>query len=758
MAVLLLLLRALRRGPGPGPGRLWGPGAGWSPGFPAGSWRGRPYLASRPPGDLAEAGGRALQSLQLRLLTSTFEGINGLLLKQHLVQNPVRLWQLLGGTFYFNTSRMKQKNKEKDKSKGKAPEEDEEDRRRRERDDQMYRERLRTLLVIAVVMSLLNALSTGGGSISWNDFVHEMLAKGEVQRVQVVPESDMVEVYLHPGAVVFGRPRLALMYRMQVANIDKFEEKLRAAEDELNIEAKDRIPVSYRRTGFFGNALYSVGMTAVGLAILWCVFRLAGMTGREGGFSAFNQLKMARFTIVDGKTGKGVSFKDVAGMHEAKQEVREFVDYLKSPERFLQLGAKVPKGALLLGPPGCGKTLLAKAVATEAQVPFLAMAGPEFVEVIGGLGAARVRSLFKEARARAPCIVYIDEIDAVGKKRSTTMSGFSNTEEEQTLNQLLVEMDGMGTTDHVIVLASTNRADILDGALMRPGRLDRHVFIDLPTLQERREIFEQHLKSLKLTQSSTFYSQRLAELTPGFSGTAKKSKILSKEEQKVVAFHESGHALVGWMLEHTEAVMKVSIAPRTNAALGFAQMLPRDQHLFTKEQLFERMCMALGGRASEALSFNKVTSGAQDDLRKVTRIAYSMVKQFGMAPGIGPISFPEAQEGLVGIGRRPFSQGLQQIMDHEARLLVAKAYRHTEKVLQDNLDKLQALANALLEKEVINYEDIEALIGPPPHGPKKMIAPQRWVDAQREKQDSGEEEAEETQQPPLGGEEPTWPK
>ncbi|XP_023084586.1 paraplegin isoform X5 [Piliocolobus tephrosceles] len=443
MAVLLLL-RALRRGPGPGPGRLWGPGTGWSPGFPAGSWRGRPYLASRPPGDLAEAGGRALQSLQLRLLTSTFEGINGLLLKQHLVQNPIRLWQLFGGTFYFNTSRMKQKNKEKDKSKGKAPEEDEEDRRRRERDDQMYRERLRTLLVIAVVMSLLNALSTSGGSISWNDFVHEMLAKGEVQRVQVVPESDMVEVYLHPGAVVFGRPRLALMYRMQVANIDKFEEKLRAAEDELNIEAKDRIPVSYRRTGFFGNAVYSVGMTAVGLAILWCVFRLAGMTGREGGFSAFNQLKMARFTIVDGKVGKGVSFTDVAGMHEAKQEVREFVDYLKSPERFLQLGAKVPKGALLLGPPGCGKTLLAKAVATEAQVPFLAMAGPEFVEVIGGLGAARVRSLFKEARARAPCIVYIDEIDAVGKKRSTTMSGFSNTEEEQTLNQLLVEMDVCG--------------------------------------------------------------------------------------------------------------------------------------------------------------------------------------------------------------------------------------------------------------------------------------------------------------------------
>ncbi|XP_052582956.1 paraplegin isoform X2 [Peromyscus californicus insignis] len=741
MAAALLLFRALRQNPDPGPRRLWGLLRGRDPGLSSGAGSRRPYMVRGTPVGLAAAGGQEPQNLLFRILIPSFGGISGLLLKQHIVPNAIRLWQLSGGTYYFNTSQRNQKNKDNDKPKGKAPEDDEEERRRKEREDQMYRERLRTLFIIAIVMSLLNSLSTSGGSISWTDFVNEMLAKGEVQRVQVVPESDVVEVYLHPGAVVFGRPRLALMYRMQVANIDKFEEKLRAAEDELNIESKDRIPVSYKRTGFFGNALYALGMTAVGLAILWYVFRLTGMTGREGGFSAFNQLKMARFTIVDGKTGKGVSFQDVAGMHEAKLEVREFVDYLKSPERFLQLGAKVPKGALLLGPPGCGKTLLAKAVATEAQVPFLAMAGPEFVEVIGGLGAARVRSLFKEARARAPCIVYIDEIDAVGKKRSTSMSGFSNTEEEQTLNQLLVEMDGMGTTDHVIVLASTNRADVLDNALMRPGRLDRHVFIDLPTLQERREIFEQHLKGLKLTQPSSFYSQRLAELTPGFSGTAKKSKILSKEEQTVVAFHESGHALVGWLLEHTEAVMKVSIAPRTNAALGFAQMLPRDQYLFTKEQLFERMCMALGGRAAEAISFSRVTSGAQDDLRKVTRIAYSMVKQFGMAPSIGPVSFPEAQEGLMGIGRRPFSQGLQQLMDHEAKLLVAKAYRHTERVLLDNLDKLQALANALLEKEVINYEDIEALIGPPPHGPKKMIAPQKWIDAEKEKQASGEEEA-----------------
>ncbi|XP_071497391.1 mitochondrial inner membrane m-AAA protease component paraplegin-like, partial [Diadema antillarum] len=629
-------------------------------------------------------------------------------------------------------------------------------------------ENIRMLIVLILILTLLNLLSKGdeAQNISWQTFVNDMLAKGEVKSVSVTyydsdgsgesknPESDVVHVFLHDGAIVFGREvgrGQPNHFRMRVGNIQNFEQKLRQAENELGIRQNDRIQIRYRHASSDG--MISIVGTVLVLGFLLYIIRSAM---RGGGMNAFTQLTKARFTVVEEGASKGVSFKDVAGLKEAKQEVMEFVDYLKRPEKFQELGAKVPKGALLLGPPGCGKTLLAKAVATEANVPFLAMAGSEFVEMIGGLGAARVRSLFKEARKRAPCIVYIDELDAIGRKRSESINFQSSGEEEQTLNQLLVEMDGMGTQKGVIMLASTNRADILDKALLRPGRFDRHILIDTPTLIERREIFEVHLKKLVLERRPEDYSLRLAQLTPGMSGAdianicneaalhaareshkvvdienfefavervvagaAKASKVMSPEERKVVAFHESGHALAGWLLEHTDALMKISIVPRANAALGFAQYLPSDQKLYSKEQLFDRMCMALGGRVAEAIIFNKVTTGAQDDLNRVTKMAYAQVRSLGMNDEVGHVSFPEGNSSEL--GKRPYSQRLQQVIDEEARKLVTSAYRATEKLLSDNTENLKLLANKLLEKEVLNYKDVEALLGPPPFGEKKQI-------------------------------------
>lgn len=630
-------------------------------------------------------------------------------------------------------------------------------------------ENIRMLIVLMLILTLLNLLSRGdeAQNISWQVFVNEMLAKGEVKNLSVTyydsdgsgesknPESDVVHVFLHDGAIVFGREvgrGQPNHFRMRVGNIQKFEQKLREVEDLLGIPHQDRIQIRYRHTSSDG--MTSIIGTVVVLGFLFYIIRSA-MKG--GGMNAFTQLTKAKFTVVEEGASKGVSFKDVAGMKEAKQEVMEFVGYLKRPDKFQELGARVPKGALLLGPPGCGKTLLAKAVATEANVPFLAMAGSEFVEMIGGLGAARVRSLFKEARKRAPCIVYIDELDAIGRKRSDSANMNSSGEEEQTLNQLLVEMDGMGTQKGVIMLASTNRADILDKALLRPGRFDRHILIDTPTMIERKEIFEVHLKKLVLERKPENYSLRLAQLTPGMTGAdianivneaalhaaresrksvhvdnfefavervvagaAKAENSMSKEERTILAFHESGHALVGWLLEHTDALMKVSIVSRVNAALGFTQYLPSDQKLYSKEQLFDRMCMAMGGRVAEAIIFNKVTTGAQDDLNRVTKMAYSQISSLGMNDAVGHLSFPEGNSNEL--GKRPYSQRLQNIIDEEARKLVTQAYRTTESLLNEHTEKLKLLANELLKKEVLNYKDVEALIGPPPFGEKKQVS------------------------------------
>ncbi|GFQ94651.1 paraplegin [Trichonephila clavata] len=619
-------------------------------------------------------------------------------------------------------------------------------------------------LILAYVAVTLLSLSFPNSNqpevlryVSWNEFVYHMLARGEVEEVLVNPEMDLVTIYVQDGAIIKGRKVDHKTYHMKIADIEKFEEKLREVEKNFGIAAG--IPVNYERSQ------ESVGillLTLVAASLLTMLaFRRVQIKSPQT-MDFFSQLGRAKFTVVDSLTGsgKGVQFKDVAGLKEAKIEIMEFVDYLKRPEKYKILGAKIPKGVLLLGPPGCGKTMLAKAVATEAKVPFLAMAGSEFIEMIGGLGAARVRDLFKEGRKRAPCIIYIDEIDAIGRKRSgTTMSEGVTGEGEQTLNQLLVELDGMATKEGVIMLASTNRADVLDKALLRPGRFDRHILIDLPTLQERKEIFEQHLKSIVLELSPDKHSERLATLTPGFSGadianvcneaalyaarnqkkavsasdleyavervvggTEKRSKVISPAEKRVIAFHECGHALIGWLMKYTDALMKVSIVPRTTNVLGFAQYLPSDQKLYSSEELFERMCMALGGRVAETIVFNHVSTGAQDDLKKVTKMAYAQIKHYGMDAIIGPLSFPTDEEiNSNFIGKKPYSKRLARTIDEQARFLIARAHKRSETILKENRDKLDKLAEALLQKEVLNYDDVVNLIGPPAHGKKVLI-------------------------------------
>ncbi|KAG5887067.1 hypothetical protein JTB14_002116 [Gonioctena quinquepunctata] len=612
--------------------------------------------------------------------------------------------------------------------------------------------------------------------VSWNEFIYQMLAKGEVEQIIIRPDIEIVTIILYEGAIIKGKKIDNRTYHMNVVDVNKFEDKLREAERRLGIQ--DGVPIVFERsTDTAGKLIISLLVVALLISILARSKSIRPPISMD----TFTQLGRAKFTLIDPLTGpgKGVHFSDVAGLREAKQEVIEFVDYLKRPEHYKSLGAKVPKGALLLGPPGCGKTLLAKAVATEANVPFLSMNGSEFIEMIGGLGAARVRDLFKEARKRAPCIIYIDEIDAVGRKRSGGLSpeGASG-ESEQTLNQLLVEMDGMASKESVIMLASTNRADILDKALLRPGRFDRHILIDYPDLVERKQIFEQHLKCIMLEHAPQTYSKRLAYLTPGFSGAdianvcneaalhaarLKKSKVyqddleyaverlvggtekrnhaMSPQEKRVVAYHESGHALVGWMLEHTDALLKVSIVPRTSLALGFAQYIPRDQKLYTTEELFDRMCMTLGGRVAESLTFNKVTTGAQNDLEKVTKMAYAQVKEFGMNNTVGLLSFSDQEEKEL--GRRPYSKQLANVIDAEVRSLVARAYKQTEGVLLKNKDHLEKLAETLIKKETLNYDDVEKLLGPPPFGEKKLIDPAEFEENLRK--DAGDHKDKQTE-------------
>ncbi|CAI2349868.1 unnamed protein product [Caenorhabditis sp. 36 PRJEB53466] len=597
--------------------------------------------------------------------------------------------------------------------------------------------------------------------ISWSEFINDLLPTGQVYRIIVFPEKDTAFLYLYDtGAKNSRGERLASLYRVGIPSVSRFETEVRAAETAIGLPPEHWTEIEFRRSENIAQwvTIFFLGGLILGGFVLFRKFK-----GSFNMSDMMSNMTKGKFTIIDphsveGKKQLKIKFKDVAGCSEAKVEIREFVDYLKAPGRFTKLGAKLPRGALLTGPPGCGKTLLAKALAAESTVPFISMNGSEFVEVIGGLGASRIRGLFKEARSRAPCIIYIDEIDAIGRKRSEGQGGGGfgggSGEEEQTLNQLLVEMDGMGSGNGVVVLASTNRADILDKALLRPGRFDRHISIDLPTLLERKDMFELYMRKIKLDHAPQEYSQRLAALTPGFSGadimnvcnesairaasdkhnvvtikdveyaldrvlagSEKRSRSLVEEEREVVAYHEAGHALVGWMLEHTDALLKVTIIPRTSAALGFAQYSPRDKKLFTKDELFDRMCMMLGGRVAENLKFGRITSGAQDDLQKVTNSAYAQVKIYGMSSTVGPMSFPNSD----GFQIKPYSKKFGALFDQEASLVVAKANEATTSLISRNMDKLETIAQALLKREVLNYEDVKNLIGTPKFGDKNVI-------------------------------------
>ncbi|GER54375.1 ATP-dependent zinc metalloprotease FtsH [Striga asiatica] len=506
-------------------------------------------------------------------------------------------------------------------------------------------------------------------------------------------------------------------YYINIGSVESFEEKLEEAQETLGVDHHDHIPVTYVSELNFFKELMKYGMYYIG--------RRSGIgvggPSMKGGRGIFN-------------IGKAhVFFKDVAGCDEAKQEIMEFVHFLQNPKKYEELGAKIPKGALLVGPPGTGKTLLAKATAGESGVPFLSISGSDFMEMFVGVGPARVRSLFQEARQCAPSIVFIDEIDAIGRARGRGAFSGGNDERESTLNQLLVEMDGFGTTSGVVVLAGTNRPDILDKALLRPGRFDRQITIDKPDIKGRDQIFCIYLNKLKLDQEPLYYSQRLAALTPGFAGAdianvcneaaliaartespiitmqhfesaidrvigglEKKNKVISKMERRTVAYHESGHAVVGWFLEHAEPLLKVTIVPRGTAALGFAQYVPNENLLMTKEQLFDMTCMTLGGRASE----------------QVTKMTYAQVAIYGFSEKVGLLSFPQRDDGLE-MGK-PYSSKTAAIIDNEVREWVGKAYTRTVQLIEEHKDHVAQIAELLLEKEVLHQDDLVRVLGQRP--------------------------------------------
>ena len=628
------------------------------------------------------------------------------------------------------------------------------------------------LFVGIVVFNLYRNVNSAGVDTSQQAF-KEMIRQGDVEEYKIIRNKKVVRVTVNKDSI----KNKAAFYQKLLNNSKNdnkgYDDAVKANAPQLvfnisdltafsneMIEFTKEVPQAQRvksDSGDEGEIFGQIVSTLLPILLIGLLFimmmRKVGGPGGGGGPGGIFNIGKSKATLFDKGTRVNINFGDVAGLDEAKVEVMEIVDFLKNPKKYTALGGKIPKGALLVGPPGTGKTLLAKAVAGEAQVPFFSLSGSDFVEMFVGVGASRVRDLFKQAREKAPCIIFIDEIDAIGRARGKNMM-MSNDERENTLNQLLVEMDGFGTDLGIIILAATNRPDVLDSALLRPGRFDRQISIDRPDLVGREAIFKVHLQPIKI--STTLDIHKLAEQTPGFAGAdianvcneaaliaarkgkdavdmsdfqdaidrvigglEKKNKIISPEEKEIIAYHEAGHAICGWYLEHAYPLLKVTVVPRGSAALGYAQYTPKEQYLYNTDQLMDQICMTLGGRASEDIFFGKISTGASNDLQQITKIAYSMITVYGMNEKVGNISYYDPNQENV--FTKPFSEETGKMIDEEVRKLISNAYEITKKLLLEKKADVEKLAKELLKKEVLFKSDVEALIGKRPYEEKKSL-------------------------------------
>jgi len=622
-------------------------------------------------------------------------------------------------------------------------------------------------IVIAVLLFVVfygNNFNSKLIPITQGQFFQEMLSKGDVKNVVIVnksfarisidpdtaAKSDRYKNKAKNGTAYFpDRNYKGPHFVVSIPSIDNFLSGMERVQNEAGIpKDKQVFADSIEETNWMSDQLPWL-LPIIIMVVLWIVMmrRMSG-GGSGGGPGQIFNIGKSKAQLFDKDTHVNITFNDVAGLDGAKMEIMEIVDFLKNPKKYTDLGAKIPKGALLVGPPGTGKTLLAKAVAGEAKVPFFSLSGSDFVEMFVGVGASRVRDLFRQAKEKAPCIIFIDEIDAIGRARGKSISAGSNDERENTLNQLLTEMDGFGTNSGVIILAATNRADILDRALMRAGRFDRQIYVDMPDLNERKDIFKVHLKKIKIDESVNI--EFLARQTPGFSGAdianicneaaliaarsnkktvtkqdfldavdriiaglEKKNKIITKNEKRVIAFHEAGHATVSWMLEHASPLVKVTIVPR-GRSLGAAWYLPEERQITTAEQIMDEMCAALGGRAAEEIAFGKVSTGALSDLEKITKQAYASIVYYGLNDKVGNISYYDSSGQSEYSFGKPYSESTAKTIDEEVKKMVDVAYAKTKQILTTNKDKLTLLAEKLLEKEVIFKEDLEEIFGKRP--------------------------------------------